>query len=89
MWASQVTLVDDCIGPTVESAVKSMKNGQLILLENVRFYKEEEKNDSEFSKKVNEGAEIVRRALYVPLDVSSSRLHVNKLSHNNNNDNPT
>ena len=29
-----------------------MKNGQLILLENVRFYKEEEKNDAEFSKKV-------------------------------------
>ena len=48
----QVTLVDDCVGPAVESAVKSMKNGQLILLENVRFYKEEEKNDAEFSKKV-------------------------------------
>jgi len=53
-----VTLVDDCIGPTVESAVKSMKNGQLILLENVRFYKEEEKNDSEFSKKLAANADL-------------------------------
>lgn len=49
---TQVTLVDDCIGPAVESAVKATNNGQLILLENVRFYKEEEKNDAEFSKKV-------------------------------------
>jgi phosphoglycerate kinase len=48
----QVKLIDDCIGPVVADAVSNMKNGELILLENVRFYKEEEKNDPEFSKKV-------------------------------------
>lgn len=47
-----VTKVDDCIGPEVEKAVGAMKNGELLLLENVRFYKEEEKNEPEFAKKV-------------------------------------
>lgn len=43
---------NDCIGAEVETAVKAMKNGELLLLENVRFYKEEEKNDPEFAKKL-------------------------------------
>jgi phosphoglycerate kinase len=44
--------LDDCIGPEVEKAVKDMKNGDVILLENLRFHKEEEENDIEFSKKL-------------------------------------
>lgn len=45
-----VTFVDDCIGDKVTSAVAAMKEGDVILLENVRFYKGEEKNDPEFCK---------------------------------------
>ncbi|XP_010487004.1 PREDICTED: phosphoglycerate kinase 1, chloroplastic-like [Camelina sativa] len=48
----QVTKADDCIGPEVESLVAALPEGGVLLLENVRFYKEEEKNDPEFAKKL-------------------------------------
>lgn len=48
----------DCIGPEVEKAVAALKDGDILLLENVRFYKEEEKNDPEFAKKLASLAEI-------------------------------
>jgi len=44
--------IDDCIGPEVTKAVASMKNGSVCLLENTRFYKEEEANDAAFAKKL-------------------------------------
>jgi len=47
-----VKKLDDCIGPEVEKAVSGMAPGDIILLENLRFYKEEEKNDPEFAKKL-------------------------------------
>jgi len=47
-----VPFVDDCVGEKVESAIAKMKPGDVILLENVRFYSEEEKNDEEFGKKL-------------------------------------
>lgn len=47
-----VRFVDDCIGPNVSEMVTKMNNGEILLLENLRFYKEEEKNDPEFSKKL-------------------------------------
>lgn len=47
-----VRKVSDCIGPEVESAVAALKEGEVLVLENVRFYAEEEKNDPEFSKKL-------------------------------------
>jgi phosphoglycerate kinase len=47
-----VLKLDDSIGPDVERAVASMKDGDLILLENIRFYSEEEKNDPDFSCKL-------------------------------------
>jgi phosphoglycerate kinase len=47
-----VTSVKDCIGELVDTAVHQMKSGDLLMLENVRFYKEEEKNDPEFAKKL-------------------------------------
>lgn len=53
-----VKKVDDCIGPLVESAVKELKEGEIALLDNVRFYKEEEKNDPEFAKKLAANADI-------------------------------
>src|SRR3974390_80510 len=40
-----VTFVDDCIGDKVEKAGAALKEGDVILLENVRYYNEEEKND--------------------------------------------
>ncbi|KAL3333790.1 hypothetical protein AABB24_033712 [Solanum stoloniferum] len=48
----QVVKADDCIGPEVEKLVDSLPEGSVLLLENVRFYKEEEKNEPEFAKKL-------------------------------------
>ncbi|GFH14740.1 phosphoglycerate kinase [Haematococcus lacustris] len=53
-----VTLVDDCIGPQVESAVAALHNGDVALLENVRFYKQEEKNDADFAKALAANADL-------------------------------
>ena len=47
-----VQLADDVIGPEVEAQVKALKPGQVLLLENVRFYAEEEANDPAFAKKL-------------------------------------
>jgi len=47
-----VAFVDDCIGEKVEKTVSVMQPGDTLLLENVRFYGEEETNDPEFSKKL-------------------------------------
>lgn len=48
----KVVLLSDCIGPEVEAQVKKMNQGDVVMLENVRFYPEEEKNDPEFAKKL-------------------------------------
>ena len=50
--AAPVSFVEDCIGDVVTKAVSGMKDGDILVLENLRFYKEEEKNDPEFSKKL-------------------------------------
>ncbi|MHB1458503.1 MAG: phosphoglycerate kinase [Armatimonadota bacterium] len=54
----KVTKLDDSIGTDVESAVDSMSPGDVILLENIRFYKEEEANDAEFAKKLASLADV-------------------------------
>ncbi len=46
----EVLFLPDCIGPKVEEAVAGMSDGDIILLENLRFHSEEEANDEEFSK---------------------------------------
>lgn len=48
----------DCIGDEVKLAVSSLKDGDVILLENVRFYKEEEANDPAFAKKLADLADL-------------------------------
>lgn len=53
-----IKFVDDCIGEKVLSAVKEMKDGDVILLENLRFYKGEEKNLPEFSAALKEFTEV-------------------------------
>ena len=47
-----VRFVADCIGEKVDEAVADWKDGEVLLLENVRFHPEEEKNDMEFAKKL-------------------------------------
>jgi phosphoglycerate kinase len=47
-----VSMAPDCIGPEVDKLAKGLKPGDVLMLENVRFHKEEEKNDSEFAKKL-------------------------------------
>lgn len=47
-----VRFVPDCIGDEVKNAVLNWKNDDILLLENVRFYPEEEANDTEFAKKL-------------------------------------
>ncbi|MDI6783376.1 MAG: phosphoglycerate kinase [bacterium] len=53
-----VLKLDDCIGPQVESAVNAMKDGEVALLENLRFYAEEEKNDPGFAQKLAKLGEV-------------------------------
>lgn len=53
-----VEKADDCIGEAVTSKLANMANGSILLLENVRFYPEEEKNDAEFAKKLAAPADI-------------------------------
>ena len=45
-----VTLAPDCVGTEVETLVKVMQNGDVLLLENLRFHKAETKNEGEFCK---------------------------------------
>jgi len=47
-----VKQLPDCVGPEVDAAVAKMKAGEIVMLENLRFYAEEEKNDAEFSRKL-------------------------------------
>ncbi len=50
--------VSDCIGPKVTSAVDKLKNGDVLLLENLRFRPEEEANDAKFARELAELADI-------------------------------
>jgi len=52
LLGSSVAFVDDCIGETVEAAVNKLEDGDVLLLENLRYYKEETDNDPEFAKKL-------------------------------------
>ena len=45
-----VQKLNECVGPTVENAIKNLQNSDILMLENIRFYKEEEANDDQFSK---------------------------------------
>ena len=53
-----VVKTNDCIGDDVAEKVGAMTNGDVLLLENVRFYPEEEKNDPEFAKKLASVADL-------------------------------
>lgn len=53
-----VKKVDDCIGTNVQAAVDSLNYGEILMLENVRFYPEENEDNDEFAKKLCEGMDI-------------------------------
>jgi phosphoglycerate kinase len=57
LLGQEVVKTDDCIGDDVATKVGALQNGQVLLLENVRFYKEEEKNHPEFAKKLAANAD--------------------------------
>ncbi|WP_341526078.1 phosphoglycerate kinase [Nostoc sp. UHCC 0302] len=57
LLGQEVVKTDDSIGDEVAAKVGALQNGQVLLLENVRFYKEEEKNDSEFAQKLAANAD--------------------------------
>jgi phosphoglycerate kinase len=52
-----VAFVDDCIGDKVSQTASALKNGDILLLENVRFYAEEEANDPVFATRLAENAD--------------------------------
>ncbi|MGD0387841.1 MAG: phosphoglycerate kinase [Tepidisphaeraceae bacterium] len=47
-----VKFAEDCIGPAVEQLAGALKDGDVLLLENLRFHKEEEKNDPNFARQL-------------------------------------
>src|SRR5437667_6799042 len=53
-----VAFVDDCLGEKVEKTAGALKPGDVLLLENVRFYKEEEANDAAFAEKLAKVADV-------------------------------
>ncbi|MGC4026123.1 MAG: phosphoglycerate kinase [Mesorhizobium sp.] len=52
VFGRPVAFVSDCIGEKAQGAIFSLNSGDILLLENTRFYKAEEKNDPEFTKKL-------------------------------------
>jgi len=57
-YGYNVIFADDCVGEKVENMVKSAAAGDIVLLENLRFHPEEEKNDIEFAKKLASLADV-------------------------------
>lgn len=53
-----VHFAKDCVGPEADKVVEAAKNGEIVLLENLRFHPEEEKNDPEFAKQLAKHGEI-------------------------------
>ncbi len=58
LLGKKVIQAPDCFGAEVDKLISVMKAGDLLMLENVRFYPGEEKNDSEFAAKLSNGCEI-------------------------------
>ena len=54
----QVKFVDDCVGEKVIEAVRNLQNGEILLLENLRFYAEETAGDEGFSEQLSKNGDI-------------------------------
>jgi phosphoglycerate kinase len=57
LLGKDVIFAPDCVGPQVESLVDKMKDGDVLLLENLRYHVEEEKNDEEFARMLSQLAD--------------------------------
>ena len=55
---NRVKFLPDCLGEKVEKEIETMKEAEVVLLENLRFYKEEEKNDQNFAKNLAKLADV-------------------------------
>ncbi|MBC7535069.1 MAG: phosphoglycerate kinase [Ferruginibacter sp.] len=53
LGTAKVYFADDCIGQTATDAANKLRGGEVLLLENLRFYKEEEKGDKTFAEKLS------------------------------------
>jgi phosphoglycerate kinase len=53
-----VPFVEDCVGPKAETAAQALTDGSIVLLENVRFHKEEESNDPQFARRLASLADV-------------------------------
>ena len=58
MLKSKVSFVNDCVGSSVQKEINKMNQGDILLLENLRFHNQEETNDFEFSQQLASLAEI-------------------------------
>src|SRR5688500_17013698 len=58
LLGKRVQFADDSIGPNVERTARELKDGEVLLLENLRFHKEEEKNDPNFSRQLASIADV-------------------------------
>src|SRR5512133_1137627 len=58
LLGQDVILADDCVGDGVKKLVRDLKEGQVLLLENLRFHPEEEKNDEAFAKELASLADV-------------------------------
>jgi len=54
----QVRKLSDCVGPDVQRAVAELRDGEVVLLENLRFHREEEANDEQFARALASLAEL-------------------------------
>ena len=70
LMQKDIACIDECVGPRVEAAVKLLRPGEVLLLENLRFYPGEEQNDADFARSlaslaevfVNDGFAVAHRA---------------------------
>ena len=58
LLSGPVEFADECVGPKVEKETAALKDGEVLLLENLRFHAEEEKNDPAFAQKLAALAEV-------------------------------
>ncbi|MDJ0846611.1 MAG: phosphoglycerate kinase [Crocosphaera sp.] len=58
LLGQEITMCDDCVGDSVAAAIAKLENGQVALLENLRFHAEEEGNDPEFAKQLAANADL-------------------------------
>ena len=58
LLGTEVKTTDDCVGQAAEAAAKALKPGEVLMLENLRFHAEEEKNDPAFAKQLASLADV-------------------------------